>query len=261
MQHRHISLFSPPTSYVYHMILAVIPARYASSRFPGKPLIEIAGKSMIQRVYEQTKACELIQEVIVATDDDRIYQAVRQFGGKVEMTDPAHQSGTDRVAEVAARHTDYQDIINVQGDEPLLAPAQLAELIECLHASPAPIATLKRRLTDASDLTRPQVVKVVSGVHHQALYFSRSVIPFQASPEISLPYFRHVGLYAFRRDTLLAVAKLPQTALEQVEKLEQLRWLAHGYGISIAETQYESHAIDTPEDLQRLLQQNFPEQM
>lgn len=244
------------------MILGVIPARYASSRFPGKPLIDIAGKSMIQRVYEQASACKQLDEVIVATDDTRIFSHVEGFGGKVEMTADSHPSGTDRVAEVAGRHLAFPWVINIQGDEPVLAPGQLDELITGLQTPGATIATLKRKITDPVDITRSQVVKVVTNEAGMALYFSRSPIPFQRDPDGETDlYFRHIGLYGFHRDTLLTLPKLMPHPLELAESLEQLRWLANGHPIRVVETHYDSHAIDTPDDLQRLLAENFPHHM
>lgn len=241
------------------MILGVIPARYASSRFPAKPLVDIRGKSMIRRVYEQASQASELAEVIVATDDTRIFGHVQDFGGKVEMTAEHHRSGTERVAEVAARHPQYAYCVNIQGDEPFLDPAQIDLLCRTLRAPGVEIATLIRRLTDPAALLSPHTVKVVSDHRGDALYFSRSPIPYFRDeadarhwPEHAA-YYKHIGIYGFRREVLLAVAAMKPSPLEQAESLEQLRWLANGHRIRTAETNEEALAIDTPEDLDRLL--------
>ena len=240
------------------MMLIVIPARYASTRFPGKPLVDIQGKSMIQRVYEQARACKRAAKVIVATDDERIFQHVQAFGGLVEMTNAAHPSGTDRCAEVAKRHPEATFVINVQGDEPFIHPEQIDFLAETLLLSNAPIATLARRIQDAEALQNPNVVKVALAQNGHALYFSRHAIPFlrnntpQSEWPSQQPYYQHIGLYGFKRSTLLKLARLSPSPLEQSESLEQLRWLENGYRIAVGITPLSSIGIDTPEDLERV---------
>lgn len=236
-------------------ILCVIPARYASSRFPGKPLVDIRGQSMIERVYRQCQAAARLDRTIVATDDPRIFEHVQAFGGVAMMTDPAHPSGTDRVAEVARQFSDYPWVINVQGDEPFIDPAQIDLLCETLTQGRAPIATLYRALTDYAQWQRPHVVKLLTDSDGLALYFSRLPIPYhRASPETLPPQAaQHIGLYGFAREVLLQVAALPPHLLEQTEGLEQLRWLAAGIPIQTARSEHMSQAIDTPEDLARIL--------
>jgi 3-deoxy-manno-octulosonate cytidylyltransferase (CMP-KDO synthetase) len=238
--------------------LIVIPARYASSRFPGKPLVDIRGKSMIQRVYEQCQKSRLADAVGVATDDERICEHVEGFGGTAWMTSEAHRSGTDRVAEVAAMMPDYDYIINVQGDEPMLPPEQIDIVCGLLQDPEAEIGTLVCDLTDPRLLQEPNIVKVVRDENGRALYFSRSPIPYMRGVETALwtqkhRYFRHIGIYGFRQETLLQLTQLPVHALEQTESLEQLRWLAHGYQIQTALGPSTGIGVDSPEDLQRLL--------
>ncbi len=236
-------------------VLAVIPARYASTRFPGKPLVEIGGKSMIQRVYEQAQSCQLINEVVVATDDTRIHAAVEEFGGAVMMTSDQHPSGTDRVAEVAAQRRDIDIIVNVQGDEPFIDPTQLAAVVEVFERTDAPIATLARLITTNEALFSPNVVKVVVDANQKARYFSRHPVPFiRSKPQEEWlgagVHFQHIGIYAFRRAYLNELSQLPPGQLESLESLEQLRWLEAGYQIYVQETNKLSIGIDTPEDLQ-----------
>ncbi|MBI5915604.1 MAG: 3-deoxy-manno-octulosonate cytidylyltransferase [Bacteroidetes bacterium] len=240
--------------------LGIIPARFASTRFPGKPLALISGKTMVQRVYEQA-AKSMLSCVVVATDDERIFDQVKSFGGAVMMTSPAHSSGTDRCAEVAAlpEFADFQIVVNVQGDEPFIQPAQIDEAVAFLTQHPdCPIATLAKRIEEQTDLQNPNVVKVVFDKNHRALYFSRSPVPFLRNfpPENWLPqtgFYKHIGLYAFRREALLAVAALPPARLELAESLEQLRWLENGYPIGIALTEFENISIDSPADLERVM--------
>jgi 3-deoxy-manno-octulosonate cytidylyltransferase (CMP-KDO synthetase) len=240
-------------------VLAVIPARYASTRFPGKPLAVIAGKPMVQRVWEQTRLCPAVQDVLVATDDPRIAEVVQGFGGQVLMTRPDHPTGTDRLAEVAERVPEYDLYLNIQGDEPFIAPESIAAACEMMHQHPeVPIGTLVRRLTDAEALHSPHTVKVVRDDSGQALYFSRSPIPFvrDTDPQqwpTQAVFWQHIGLYAFRRAAVLAIAQLPRSPLEQAENLEQLRWLEAGYRIQCAETQHPSWGVDVPEDIDRVL--------
>ena len=239
-------------------IVAIIPARFASERLPGKPLADIAGKPMIQHVVERVRTSSLIDDVIVATDDERIAAAVRAFGGRTVMTDPALRSGTDRIAIVAAQLPDAAIVVNVQGDEPLIHPAMVDEAVRPLLEDPQlNVATLVHRVTDPADLENPAVVKVVLDHQRNCLYFSRSLIPFprDIAPDERLRhtlYWKHVGLYVFRRAFLLRIASLPQTNLEKAEKLEQLRILEHGERIRASITGHESLPVDTPGDLERV---------
>ena len=236
--------------------IAIIPARFESTRFPGKPLVTIAQKTMIQHVYERSLQAKSVAEVIVATDDARILQAVQAFGGQARMTSPLHRSGTDRVAEVAAL-SDADVIVNVQGDEPLIDPEALDAVVEPFQFDPGlMISTLSVDGTDG-ELDNPNVVKVVVDHDGFALYFSRSPIPFfrDASPdrgEKRLRFLKHVGLYAYRRIFLTRLASLKESTLEKAEALEQLRFLENGYRIKVVNTTYQSLAVDTPEDLDRV---------
>lgn len=240
------------------MVLGVIPARFASTRFPGKPLALINGSSMIQRVFEQVQQSKIVHQIIVATDDHRIYDHVTAFGGQAMMTRPEHASGTDRCAEVAKNFPEASLIINIQGDEPFIQPEQIDLLGETLLQQPNfEIATLAKRIEYADQLFNPNVVKLVMSHQNSALYFSRHPIPFVRgqAPENWLShqsFYKHIGLYAFRRSALLQVADLPMAALERAESLEQLRWLAHGFPITVGLTELETLGIDTPEDLIRL---------
>lgn len=238
-------------------ILGVIPARYASSRFPGKPLADIAGKSMIQRVYEQCSKSNSLNKVVVATDDERIFEAVKAFEGEVVMTDPGHQSGTDRCFEALSNvGTEYDYVINIQGDEPAIDPDQI-DLLANLLDGEVELATLVKELTSLNELHNPNVVKVVFDIYGRALLFSRSTIPHvrNASENEWLDnhkYFKHIGIYAYRADTLAVITQLKPSSLELSESLEQLRWLQNGYSIKVAETHHESIGIDTPADLEKL---------
>ncbi len=238
------------------MVLVVIPARWASSRFPGKPLANIHGKSMIQRVFEQVNKSDKIDQVVVATDDVRIFDHVQRFGAAVVMTNPAHPSGTDRCAEVALQYPSSNIIINVQGDEPFIQPQQIDLLVDTLlKSSQANIATLAKKIEQANFLHNPNIVKVVFSELAGAIYFSRHPIPYIRgfAPEYWLEhqsFYKHIGLYGFRRDALLEIAGLSPTPLEKAESLEQLRWLEHGYRIAIGITDWETLGIDTPEDLE-----------
>lgn len=240
------------------MVLGIIPARFASTRFPGKPLVMIEGKSMIQRVYEQSSKAAKVQKVVVATDDSRIFNHVQAFGGEAIMTSSDHPSGTDRCAEVARQIPDASLILNIQGDEPFVEPGQIDLLAETLLNAPEfDVATLAKSITIEEQLHNPNVVKVVFSKNRNAIYFSRHAIPFQRSfpPEQWLehyPYFKHIGLYAYRREVLMHIAGLPASKLEQAESLEQLRWLDNGIRIVVGITEMETSGIDTPEDLQRL---------
>ncbi|WDF54086.1 3-deoxy-manno-octulosonate cytidylyltransferase [Mucilaginibacter sp. KACC 22063] len=238
-------------------ILGIIPARFASTRFPGKPLVDIAGKSMIRRVYEQAKKCSSIAEVVVATDDERIYEHVLGFGGKVVMTSDEHQSGTDRCAEVALKHPEYDVIINIQGDEPYIDPEQLTKVAACFTDETTQIATLIKKINTADELLNVNSPKVIINRFAEAIYFSRSPLPHIRGQEQAdwlkhYTYFKHIGVYAYRSDILQEITKLPISSLEKAESLEQLRWIENGYRIKVAETELETHAIDTPEDLKKL---------
>ncbi len=235
----------------------IIPARYGSSRFPGKPLAVIGGRSMIQRVYEQ--ASKALDEVWVATDDERIMRAVTSFGGQAVMTSPSHRSGTDRCAEAVAIISGGEPdsdrvVINIQGDEPFIMPEQIQAVMECFSAHEVQIATLVRKFDAAENLANVNQPKVVLSKNMDALYFSRSVIPFfrDAGAEewtSKHEYYRHIGLYGYRTGTLMQITKLPQSPLELAESLEQLRWLENGFRIRCSVTEWESHGIDTPGDI------------
>ncbi len=235
-------------------IIGVIPSRYASSRLPGKPLMDIAGKPMIRRVYEQACKSTKLSEVIVATDDERIKACVDGFGGNVSMTSPDHTNGTERCAEIAKGHpADYY--INIQGDEPFIHPEQIDSLAELLNGK-TELATLVKKIEDASILDDPSKMKVVLNKHMVALYFSRSCVPFVRDQEKSEwlnahAFYKHIGIYAYRADVLAEITKLPVGKLEAAESLEQLRWLENGYKIKVAQTEHESIGIDTPEDLEK----------
>jgi len=237
-------------------VVAIIPARYASTRFPGKPLVDIAGKSMIQRVYERTLQASTVQRVIIATDDQRIFDAVTAFGGEAQMTRADHPSGTDRLAEVAAR-IDADLVVNVQGDEPLIDPQMIDAAVAPLVADASIVmGTLSTALTDPAEYASPNVVKVVVDRAGFALYFSRASIPCGrdlAAGSIPPGAAKHVGLYVYRRDFLLAYPTLPETPLEQLEKLEQLRALEHGHRIRVVATDKTSIGVDVPEDVDKVL--------
>jgi 3-deoxy-manno-octulosonate cytidylyltransferase (CMP-KDO synthetase) len=229
----------------------VIPARFASSRFPGKVLSKIGGRSMIQCVHERVTRATLAGRVVIATDDERIFQEGRRFGAEVAMTRPDHPSGTDRVAEVAAAR-DADIVVNVQGDEPLIDPAAIdAAIRPLLDAAAPPMGTLKKQIVGTGELLNPNVVKVVTNLAGNAIYFSRSRIPFARDGEPAV-HFKHIGLYVYRRDFLLRYPSLPVGPLEKLEKLEQLRALENGHAIRVVETDYESIGVDTPEDLERV---------
>jgi 3-deoxy-manno-octulosonate cytidylyltransferase (CMP-KDO synthetase) len=241
------------------MIAGIIPARYASTRFPGKPLADINGKSMIQRVYEQAAQCTALSTVVVATDDERIFTHVQSFGGKAVITSPHHPSGTDRCHEALLKMEGaFRYVINIQGDEPFIVPEQIHELAAVLKDGTTEIATQMIAVRSYDELIDKGEVKIVLKTNNEALYFSRMAIPFIKGidePEWHLhhQYYRHVGMYAYRADILEALTRLPVSDLEKAESLEQLRWLEHGFRIKCVPTAYDSHCIDTPEDLARLL--------
>jgi 3-deoxy-manno-octulosonate cytidylyltransferase (CMP-KDO synthetase) len=232
--------------------IAIIPARYQSSRLPGKALEEIGGRPMIEHVYRRASAAALVSRVIVATDDRRILDAVQRFGGEAVLTAVSHQSGTDRVAEVAAS-LECDVIVNVQGDEPLLAPATIDAAVEPFMSDASlEMSTLRRRMTDRADLQNPNVTKVVVNRDGFAMYFSRAPIPFTRAGQPPADAWAHIGLYAYRRASLLRLAALPPTAMERAEALEQLRALEYGIRIKVVETTHDTTGVDTREDLERV---------
>ena len=233
--------------------IAIIPARYASTRFPGKPLAILGGKPVIQRVYEQVT--RVIPDAYVATDDDRIYQTVEKFGGKAVMTSPNHKSGTDRIEEAVEKIGGQWDVvINVQGDEPFIQPSQIETVCRCFEAEETQIATLGKPFSSMEAVENPNSPKIVVDNRGFALYFSRSIIPFVRGVDKQewlgrYPFLKHLGLYAYRTEVLREVTRLPQSSLELAESLEQLRWLQNGYRIRVGLTDVETVGIDTPEDL------------
>lgn len=240
------------------MILAVIPARYASTRFPGKPLVDIGGKTMIRRVYEQVLKSGKVDKAVVATDDERILEHVQSFGGAVMLTRADHPSGTDRCAEVATHFPDADYVLNVQGDEPFIQPEQIDLLADTLLSqADISIATLAKKITREDDLFNPNVVKVVFSARSGAIYFSRHPVPFVRGVEREdwlqhHTFFKHIGLYGFHRAVLSDIAGLQPALLERAESLEQLRWLENGLRIAVGVTELETSGIDTPEDLQKI---------
>jgi 3-deoxy-manno-octulosonate cytidylyltransferase (CMP-KDO synthetase) len=242
--------------------LGIIPARYASTRFPGKPLVDIGGKSMIQRVYEQSS--KAFDCVYVATDDERISAAVSKFGGKVVMTSEHHRSGTDRCVEalekiIGLEKKPFDVVINIQGDEPFVDPSQLQMLMLSFENSDTHIATLVKQISSNEDIFNPNLPKVVFTNQKQALYFSRSPIPYvrnypQNEWHLKHIYYKHLGIYAYRSEVLKELAKLSPSSLELAESLEQNRWLENGYKIGINITTHETLAVDTPEDLEKIKQ-------
>ena len=242
--------------------IGIIPARYASSRFPGKPLADMAGKPMIQRVYEQVKNC--VDSVYVATDDVRIQQAILHFGGNVVMTSQNHRSGTDRCFEAYQKiGQGYDIIINIQGDEPFIHPEQIESIKACFTDESVQIATLVKPFNESDDfetvLFNPNSPKVVVNKNNEAMYFSRSVVPYIRNKKYtewlhSHTFYKHIGMYAYRPDILAEITRLPQSPLEQAESLEQLRWLENGYRIKVGYTYQETIGIDTPEDLEKAIQ-------
>lgn len=235
--------------------IGIIPARYASTRFPGKPLAMLGGRTVIQRVYEQATA--ILEEAYVATDDERIFQAVEQFGGRAIMTRADHKSGTDRIEEAAKKIGTQADvIINIQGDEPFIQKSQIETLMHLFDDPSTQIGTLGKRFESIEAAMNPNSPKIVTDKRGFALYFSRSIIPYVRGKEQTewlqhFPYLKHLGLYAYRREVLQEVTQLPQSPLEIAESLEQLRWLENGYRIRVGLTDVETVGIDTPEDLQR----------
>lgn len=235
-------------------VVVVIPARFGSTRLPGKPLISLAGKSMIQRVYERAKMAQRADRVIVATDDERIVKAVVGFGGEARMTRTEHRTGTERVAEVAA-HEAGSVFVNVQGDEPLLDPKAIDVAVNSLlEAPPASIGTVATPIKTPGDIMDPSVVKTVLDFDGNALYFSRAPIPWvrDTAGKIQVRHLKHLGLYVFQREALLEYPTLPQGELERIEQLEQLRWMENGWKIRVAEVEHDAVSVDVPEDVARV---------
>lgn len=237
-------------------ILGIIPARYASTRLPGKPLVDIGGRSMVQRVVEQVRRCTGLAAVVVATDDERVADHVRGFGGEVVMTSPEHPSGTDRCYEALERmgRERFDAVVNIQGDEPFIEPAQIEEVCAALRGAPGGIATLAQVVTDDRDLDDAGEVLITTDVHMDALYFSRAAIPFLRDAgtgprHARFRFLKHVGLYAYTAEALAAIVQLPPSSLEKAEALEQLRWLEHGHKVRIGLTEHPSFCVDTPADL------------
>jgi len=236
------------------IVIAVIPARYASTRLPGKPLVQLAGQPMIQRVYARAKLAQTVHRVIVATDDARIVKAVESFGGEARMTRPDHRTGTERVAEVAA-HEPGDVFVNVQGDEPLLDPAAVDTAVSALLSdSGTSVSTVATAIKIPADIMDPNVCKVVLDFDENALYFSRAPIPWvrDTAAKLQIRHLKHLGLYVFRRDALLEYPTLPQGELERIEQLEQLRWLENGWKIRVAEVEHDAVSVDVPEDVARV---------
>ena len=242
--------------------IVIIPARYASTRFPGKPLAKLAGKPVIEHVWRSAAGTQCVDDVRVATDDERIASCINAAAGRpvAVMTSPDHKSGTDRCGEVVrklkAEGVEFDVIVNLQGDEPLVRPRDIEALVACFSRPEVQIATLRRRIVETDDLVSPNTVKVVCDCDDNALYFSRQPIPYRRDLPLEQwldkgCYYKHIGMYAFRSDVLLELCQLPQSNLEMSEKLEQLRWLEAGYRIAVAETDYDGIGIDTPDDLAR----------
>jgi len=235
-------------------VVVVIPARYGATRLPGKPLVMLAGKPMIQRVYERAKLAQRADQVIVATDDERILKAVEGFGGEARMTRTDHRTGTERVAEVAA-HVAGDVFVNVQGDEPLLDPAAVDRAVSSLLEEPqAPISTVATPVKTPGDIMDPNVVKTVLDFDGNALYFSRAPIPWvrDTGSKIQVRHLKHLGLYVFQRDALLEYPTLPQGELERIEQLEQLRWMENGWKIRVAEVEHDAVSVDVPADVEQV---------
>jgi 3-deoxy-manno-octulosonate cytidylyltransferase (CMP-KDO synthetase) len=239
-------------------LVGIIPARYASTRFPGKPLVDISGKTMIQRVYEQAKKCDRLERIIVATDDERIATVVKTFGGEVCMTSSTHPSGTDRCAEVVTKLSlkNYA-VVNIQGDEPFIDPMQIQLVCECFDDPKTELATLIKKISSTDILFGPNSPKVIVDSNHFAIYFSRHPLPYLRGIEQrewvnQHTFFQHIGIYGYRTDILQKITKLSPSTLEKAESLEQLRWIENGFKIKTAETSLDTIAIDTPEDLLKL---------
>lgn len=241
--------------YLEMKFIGIIPARYGSSRFPGKPLALLGGKPVVQHVYE--KVAQVLDATFVATDDERIYRKVVEFGGQAVMTSPHHKSGTDRICEAVEKiGGDFEVVVNIQGDEPFIQRRQIESVCACFDNENTQIATLGIPFKTMEEVENPNSPKIVVDNRGEALYFSRSVIPFVRGEERkdwlrAYPFLKHLGIYAYRREVLSAITRLPQSSLEQAESLEQLRWLQNGFRIKVGQTDIETVGIDTPEDLQR----------
>jgi 3-deoxy-manno-octulosonate cytidylyltransferase (CMP-KDO synthetase) len=239
-------------------VLGIIPARYESSRFPGKPLVDLAGKTMIRRVYEGASKASGLTDIIVATDNKLIHEEVSSFGGNVAMTAMSHESGTERCGEILYKMPGYDVVVNIQGDEPLIDPSQIDTVIKLFSKPEVKIGTLVKKIESESDITNPHRIKVVLDKEQNGIYFSRSPIPFlvNAQPGEWLKkavFYKHLGIYGWRADILPKLLELPPTTLEKTESLEQLRWIYHGYQIRTAETSIETPNIDVPEDVKTVL--------
>ncbi len=235
-------------------VIVVIPSRYASTRLPGKALVQLAGKPMVQHVYERAKRAQTVHRVLVATDDQRIIDAVTAFGGEARMTRADHRTGTERIAEVAV-HEDGDVFVDVQGDEPLIDPAAIDTAVGALLEEPqAQISTVATAIRHAGDIMDPNVVKTVLDFDGNALYFSRAPIPWirDTQQKLHVKYWKHLGLYVFQREALLEFPTLPQGELEKIEQLEQLRWLENGWKIRVAEVAHDAVSVDVPEDVARV---------
>jgi 3-deoxy-manno-octulosonate cytidylyltransferase (CMP-KDO synthetase) len=236
-------------------VVCIIPARYESSRFPGKPLADLCGKPMIQHVYERVLKAKTVSYAAVATDHDEIFKAVLEFGGQAIMTSPEHRSGTDRIAEAVAGLDLVADdiVVNIQGDQPLFEPSQIDEVVRPLLDDPTvPMSTLIYKIRRDEEITHPNAVKVVFDRDHFAVYFSRATIPYVRDPGQTVNYYKHHGIYAYRRSFLAKFTRLPEGTLERLEALEQLRAIEHGYKIKVVETPYDSIEVDTCEELARV---------
>lgn len=237
----------------------IIPARFASTRFPGKPLIDLAGKTMLQRVYEQCQKSNALERIIIATDDERIFKHAEGFGAEVCLTNPQHPSGTDRCAEVStSMNISSSVIVNIQGDEPLINPQQITDLVECFKDPKTQIATLIKKIEKQEVLFNPNTPKVIVDAEQFAIYFSRETIPHLRNIDKSNwlkshTFYQHIGIYAYQKNVLAEITQLSPSTLEKAESLEQLRWLEHQYKIKTATTQAETYAIDTPDDVQLVL--------
>lgn len=233
-------------------VLGVIPARYGSTRFEGKPLADICGNTMIEWVYKRAIQSDL-DKIVVATDDERIYNEVLRFNGEAVMTSENHNTGTDRIAETAKLYKEYDVIINIQGDEPLIEPVLINNLAKAFKDVEVLMATLKHKISDEKDIANPNVVKVITDIKDNALYFSRSPIPYNRDKKNIIDYYRHIGIYGYRRDFLFKYAEMQPTNLEKTESLEQLRVLENGYNIKVIETEFSVKGVDTKEDLLELI--------
>ena len=246
-------------------VIGIIPARYASTRFPGKPLAEIGGTSMIQRVYERAVKAKLLTDVVIATDDDRIFTAAEEFGARVVMTSPDHQSGTDRCREVLDLLPEKYDlVVNIQGDEPFIDPEQIQQIIQCFYDENTEIATLVKLITDNEELFNHNKPKVLIDDDDFAIYFSRRALPYIKDVDKNewvneFNFYKHIGMYAYKTEILKEISQLKPSRLEKAESLEQLRWIESGYKIKTSITEIESISIDLPEDIDRLPESIFEE--